>query len=115
MSVATWVMDGYFHTTIWFSEKPCVETISFEFLDHARLHTWLPVSISLVCSPVRVSQNRMVRSCVPPPEASVLDWCGDHAIAKTDSWRQEETTTSYLCGTNEKSSRYSSWLRTRRQ
>lgn len=32
-------MVGYFQTTIWFWEYPCVLTSSFTFLDQAKLHT----------------------------------------------------------------------------
>lgn len=38
--VATFPIDGYFHTIIWFWEYPCVLTSSFTFLLHARLQTW---------------------------------------------------------------------------
>src|SRR5207237_8461639 len=74
---------GYFHTTIWFWLYPCVLTISSEFLLHARLHTWLPVSTSLIIAPVLVFQNLMLRSAVPPPEARRWCWCGDQATALT--------------------------------
>ena len=38
------LMEGYFHTTIWFWLYPCVLTISLIFLLHAKLHTWLPTT-----------------------------------------------------------------------
>lgn len=37
--VAIGTMAGYFHTTIWCCEYPCVLTSSLAVLDHARLHT----------------------------------------------------------------------------
>ena len=64
----------YLQSMIWFWEKPCVETSSLTFLDHARLQTWLPVSICCRCVPVLVFQKRMVRSAVPPPEAKRPCW-----------------------------------------
>lgn len=97
-------MLGYFQTMIWFWLYPWVETISLLFFDHARLHTWLPVSRLLMrfagsvgemgtladpeadadaaaeaearveaggpLEEIRVFQNLMVRSAVPPPLAS---------------------------------------------
>lgn len=81
--LTTWVMEGYFQTTIWFWLYPWVETISLEFLDHAMLQTWLPVSISLMTLPRTVSWNMILLSAVPPPEASRPRWCGDQAIALT--------------------------------
>lgn len=42
VSVASLVMLGYFQAMIWFWLYPCVLTISFAFLLHSRLHTWLP-------------------------------------------------------------------------
>ena len=32
-------MEGYFQTITWFREYPCVDTSSFTFFDHIRLHT----------------------------------------------------------------------------
>ncbi len=43
--VATLCMEGYFHIIIWFSEYPCVLTISFTFLENIRLQTCDPVSM----------------------------------------------------------------------
>jgi hypothetical protein len=68
--VAALVIDGYFHTMIWFNEYPCVLTISLMDLDHMRLHTCDPVSTALRDDPDSVFQNRMHRSAVPPPDAS---------------------------------------------
>jgi hypothetical protein len=39
VSVAICVMLGYFQTTIWFWEYPCVLTSSFEFFDQTMLQT----------------------------------------------------------------------------
>jgi hypothetical protein len=87
-------------------EKPWVETISFDVLDHMRLQTWMrestvskvglgddheamagrtcePVSIELSWVPVRVFQKRIRRSAVPPPEARMPRWCGLQAMALT--------------------------------
>ena len=63
-------MLGYLHTMIWFCEYPCVETSSFTFLLHTRLHTCEPVSMQLSGVFVVVFQNRMQRSAVPPPLAN---------------------------------------------
>ncbi|KAK2073669.1 hypothetical protein P8C59_007932 [Phyllachora maydis] len=66
------------HASIWTHGQeqyaPWVETISLEFLDQARLQTWLPVSISLMTEPRTVSWNIIRRSAVPPPEASRPRW-----------------------------------------
>ena len=48
----------------------CVDTNSFEFLAHAILQTWDPVSMHLIGVPVKVFQNRILRSAVPPPDAN---------------------------------------------
>lgn len=61
----------------------CALTSSLACLDQARLHTCEPVSMHCRGWPVRVFQNRMQRSAVPPPEASSPCWCGDQAIAFT--------------------------------
>ena len=45
--------------------------------------TWEPVSMELRRAPVWVFQNLMLRSAVPPPEASRLAWKGHHASALT--------------------------------
>ena len=55
---------------IWFCEYPWVLTSSVEDCDHARLHTWDPVSVLCRHCPVSTFQNLMVRSAVPPPVAS---------------------------------------------
>ena len=45
--------------------------------------TWDPVSMELRRAPVWVFQNLMLRSAVPPPEASRLAWKGHQASAFT--------------------------------
>lgn len=45
--------------------------------------TWEPVSMELRRAPVWVFQNLMLRSAVPPPEASRFDWKGHQASAFT--------------------------------
>lgn len=57
-------------------------TNSWVCLDHIRLHTWLPVSILCFGWPVRVFQNLIWRSAVPPPLAKRPCSWGDHAIAE---------------------------------
>jgi hypothetical protein len=47
------------------------------------LQTWEPTSIEFTCSPLRVFQNRIVLSAVPPPDANNPYWWGDHASALT--------------------------------
>lgn len=79
----TFAMDGYFQSMIWFWEYPWVLTISLTFLLHARLQTWLPVSMLFIWCPFVVFQNLMHLSAVPPPEARRLLWWGDHVIALT--------------------------------
>lgn len=106
----TLLMDGYFHTIIWFWEYPWVLTSSFTFLLHARLQTcikmvsenyqnckfnwhwktvaiqcitWLPVSTKFSILLFTVFQKRMHRSAVPPPDARRPCWCGDQAMALT--------------------------------
>jgi len=83
VNAATWVIDGYFHIATWFWLYPCVLTNSFEFFDHWRLHTWLPVSISLIHCPFMEFQKRILRSAVPPPDARMPRWWGDQDIAFT--------------------------------
>ncbi len=68
--VPTLVMPWVFQQIIWFSEYPWVEISSGLFVLNTRLHTWLPVSTHSCCYRVLVFQKRMVRSAVPPPEAS---------------------------------------------
>jgi len=67
------------------SPCPCVDTSSFTFLLHTRLHTWLPVStqLSAVLVSVMVFQERMQRSALPPPLASKPRSCGLQAMALT--------------------------------
>ena len=81
VSFATWVRDGYRQIKIWFCEYPWVETNSFVCLLQAKLQTWEPVSILCRGCWVKVFQNFMHRSAVPPPEAKRPCWWGDHAIA----------------------------------
>ena len=69
-NVTTFSMDGYFHTMIWLREYPCEDTTSFTLLDHMMLHTCEPVSTLCSAVPVVVFQNRIVRSAVPPPDAT---------------------------------------------
>ena len=45
------------------------------------IHTCEPVSTDCRDCPVRVFQNRMVLSAVPPPDARIPCWCGDHVKA----------------------------------
>ena len=45
MSVCTFCIVGYFHRIIWFSEYPCVLTISFVVFENIKLHTYEPLSI----------------------------------------------------------------------
>lgn len=63
--------------------KHFVLTSSLACLDQARLHTWEPVSIHCKGWEVRVFQNRMHRSAVPPPDARRPCWWGDQAMAFT--------------------------------
>lgn len=58
-------------------------TNSLECFDHARLQTCDPVSTHCRGWPVRVFQNLIHRSAVPPPLASRPCWWGDHAMALT--------------------------------
>jgi hypothetical protein len=53
-----------------FLEYPCVDIISFTFLDHIKLQTWLSVSIYLIYLSYKVFQNLIVLSAVPPPLAN---------------------------------------------
>lgn len=82
-SVTSLDMSEYRQTATVLCGYPCVLTISLVFLLHARFDTILPVLKVPTLAPVPVFQNRMHRSIVPPPLASRLDWCGDHAIAFT--------------------------------
>lgn len=41
VKVAIFCMVGYFHTITWLREYPCVDTISFTFFDHIKLHTYM--------------------------------------------------------------------------
>ena len=83
MSTASFFIYGYFHTIISFLEYPCVLTNSFTFLEYIKLHTWLPVSTQCIGLHVRVFQNLMHLSAVPPPLHIAPCWCGDQAMAFT--------------------------------
>lgn len=83
VKVATFFIEGYFQTTIAFSEYPCVLTNSFTFFEKSKLHTYEPVSILWISCMVWVSQNLIHLSAVPPPDASRPFWSGDQAIALT--------------------------------
>lgn len=72
-------LAGLFHLP----HARCALTSSLACLDQARLHTCEPVSMHCSGWPVKVFQNRMQRSAVPPPDASSPCWCGDQAIAFT--------------------------------
>ena len=50
---------------------------------HFMLQIWLPVSILWIKELLATFQNFNVLSVVPPPEASMFDWCGDHDNAFT--------------------------------
>ena len=58
-------------------------TNSFTFLEYIRLQTWLPVSTQCIGLQVRVFQNLMHLSAVPPPLHIVPCWWGDQAMAFT--------------------------------
>ena len=74
---------GYFQHTIWFIEYPWVDINSLMFFENNKLQTYEPVSIQSSYYVVCVLKNRMVRSAVPPPDASNPWRCGDHASAFT--------------------------------
>jgi hypothetical protein len=71
---------------IWFREYPWVLTISSVVLENIRLHTWEPVFTLLMFWRVKVFQNRMHWSAVPPPVAKRPLYCGLHPIALTAAW-----------------------------
>lgn len=86
VSVLIFSIVGYFHTMIWFREYPWVLTISSVVLENIRLHTWEPVFTLLMFWRVKVFQNRMHWSAVPPPVAKRPLYCGLHPIALTAAW-----------------------------
>ena len=67
VNTAIFFIWGYFQTIISFLEYPWVETSSLTFFEYARLHTWLPVSTQWRGLHVRVFQNLIHLSAVPPP------------------------------------------------
>lgn len=58
-------------------------TNSLTFFEYIKLQTWLPVSTQCIGLQVRVFQNLIHLSAVPPPLHMVPCWCGDHAMALT--------------------------------
>ena len=79
-------MCGYFHRMSWLCEKPCDETISLSCTDHCSAQTCECVSTALTNAPLLVFQKRIMRSAVPPPEASRFFCHGHHARALTAAW-----------------------------
>lgn len=84
--LSTFSRVGYFQHTIWFIEYPWVDINSLIFFENNKLQTYEPVSIQSSYYVVCVLKNRMVRSAVPPPDASNPWRCGDHASAFTAAW-----------------------------
>lgn len=84
-------------------------TNSLACLDQARLQTWDPVSMHCSGCEVKVFQNRIQRSAVPPPEASRPCWWGDQAMALTAArWSM------YVCtGVSDEWFHTSSWNNSR--
>lgn len=107
------MMLSYWHTdTVYLASKfilycLLVDTLtsSLACLDQARLQTWDPVSMHCRGCEVKVFQNRIQRSAVPPPEASRPCWWGDQAMALTAArWSM------YVCtGLSEEWFHTSSW------
>ena len=83
VSVWTFCIVGYFQRHIWFSEYPCVLTISCVVFENIKLQTCEPVSIACRGWSVWVFQKRIWRSAVPPPVASKPFWWGDQPMALT--------------------------------
>ena len=86
MGSATLTIEGYCHRMIWLSGEPCDETSSLSCMLHCSAQTCECVSTSLRHAPELEFQKRIMRSAVPPPDASRFLLHGHQASALTAAW-----------------------------